>query len=798
MKPVFTKFAARMPVVGALALSLALSACGGKVERINSHLQKGNGYLQQADLEKAGIEVRNVLQMDPKSADAYLLAAQIEESRQEFRKAYGYYSKTIELKPDALGAKVGLARLYLLAGDVEHAQKSVDEILAADARNVEGRVLGAALLAKKGDADAAMRQAEQIVSEGGDVSSEASLLLAGMYNNRGELDKAFKVLELAIAKDGKNIKLLGIAAELAASMKLDTKAMAYFKAATEMAPKNSEMWQVWARYLVQKNDLDKAEQVLRDSIASDKENTARYLSLVDFLAAKRSPDVAEKELRTNIESRPKDYQLRFSLANYYRSTGKAEDFQRVLRDVVDLDKTGPAGLNASNQIAAYKLSMGKTEEAQRMFDEILKASPRDAVALVQRGRMLLSAGNYKDAIIDLRAAEKDQPDSAQVVGLLAQAHLLNKEPQLARDVVLGAAKQDPANTELRLVAVNFLAGNKEVEAALKEADDIIKTTPKNPRVYETKAAIQANAKDWAGAEKTLQALKTQYPDDAIGYLRLGQLYAGEKKIDAALKEYDGAAKKAPKAPEPMIALVGLLAGEHKYDDAAARVDAALKVDPDNATLLQLRGDMAMARKDATGAEAAYRSAIKLAPKDTGAYQRLARALVARNDLPGALAALDEGTKANLQDASLLVSRAELLGRVGKYDEAIATYEELLKRAPDNDLAVNNLAYLLTEVKGDKASLARALQITQKFSDSSNAGYLDTAGWVQYKLGQFDKAVPLLAKAAEKAPDTALIRYHHGMALFKKGDVAAAKLELKSVLVAKLNVPNLDEVKSIVQ
>ena len=47
---------------------------------------------------------------------------------------------------------------------------------------------------------------------------------------------------------------------------------------------------------------------------------------------------------------------------------------------------------------------------------------------------------------------------------------------------------------------------------------------------------------------------------------------------------------------------------------------------------------------------------------------------------------------------------------GKFDEAIALYEALLKERPEADVLINNLASLLSENRQDKESLRRAYEM----------------------------------------------------------------------------------------
>src|SRR5262245_61181463 len=99
-----------------------IGGCGGKQERLAFHMEKGRTYLEQANYDKARIEVRNVLQIDPKNADGYFLLGLIDEEQQDWGHAFANYSKAVELNPDQLQAKIKLGRLDLLAGRLAEAE----------------------------------------------------------------------------------------------------------------------------------------------------------------------------------------------------------------------------------------------------------------------------------------------------------------------------------------------------------------------------------------------------------------------------------------------------------------------------------------------------------------------------------------------------------------------------------------------------------------------------------------------------------------------------------------------------
>jgi tetratricopeptide (TPR) repeat protein len=786
--------------VALCAMLTLLVACSSKVERVQSGLEKGADYVRLADWDKANVEVRNVLQIDPKNAQAYFISGQIAEGKRDLQRAFGSYSKAVELKPDHIDAKVGLARVYLFAGEVDKSSQAVTEVLAVDARHMGARTMQAALLSRQGKVPEAITLAQTLINEQKDAPVETSMLLAGLYASQGNAGAALGVIEAALKGDPKNLSLLQVAAQIAGAATdatLQSRAVGFLRQATDQSPKNTDLWTSWAVHHTRRNELDLAEQVLRASIKAQPDDSQRTLALLDFLSARRGKDVAEKEFLAAIADKPKDTTLRFGLVNLYGASDRAADARRVLQEIIDLGKDDPGALTARNQLAADRLASGKVAEARQLIGEVLAASPRDGAALVMRGRMLLADGDARNAIIDLRSAAKDQPGSPEVVGLLAQAHRKADEPQLAREVLADAVKFKPDNAELHLLLAADMADAKDYKAAAIEIDSAIKVAPLNLRAYDMKAQLALVQKDSASAEKVYATLKTQFPKDPAGWLKLGQLYSDQKKFDAALKEYDEASRLAPGAAGPMLSGIGILIAQRRFDEANTRIDALMKREPKNVLPYQLRGEVAVARNDLPLAEQAYRKMIEFAPTIPTGYTALARVKAQRNNIAEAIAVIEEGEKALPNEVSLPATRAEWLSRAGRNDDAIAVYEALVKRMPDEDSYANNLAYLLMESKGDPANLERALSLTRRFKDSSNAGYLDTLGWAHYKLGQYAEAVPVLERAVQRASDAPLLQLHLGMALHKSGDTVRAQDFLRKAIASKVTLPNLDEARLLI-
>ncbi len=779
---------------------ISLAACTSKAQRIESGLRKGAQYVAQSDWDRASVEARNVLQIDPKSAGAILIVAQVADGKGALRNAYAGYSKVLESNPGSVEARLGLARLYLLSGDLKQADEQIAAVLAVDAQNLRARTLAAASLARAGNQAQALVAAHGIAASGQALPIDSALALSGLFFNANEIDTALGVLDQSIAAHPQEVRLLQMAAEIAQSGKPDAahvaRADAYYAKATAAVPRNDASWTGWASLYLHAGDNARAEAVLRKAIANDPDDSARRIALLRFATTFGDKAQAEKDLLAAIDAHPKATDLRFAQAGFYTDQKRTDEAAKVLQGIIDDAKAAPAGATARGQLAALWMSQGKMDAARTLLAELLKANPRDATGVVLRGRLELAAGDFPAAIADFRAAAKDRPGSLEVAELLARAHRLAGEPQLAREALADAVKFNDRDARGHLMLAGDMAQTGEYSSAQAEVDAAIKADPQNLSARQMKVELALASGDFALAETQAREIETAFPANPAGHLVHGRVLQRQKKIPAALAQFDAAAALAPNAPEPRIAAIGMLTGQKRFDEASARIDAIQKTNANSALARQMRGELALARGDLPGAQASFKQLVDLPDAPPSAYKNLAALMVARKDLPGALAVLDQGEKAWPQDDVLPGARAEWLGRAGRTDEAIAVYEQILRRAPNDETVANNLAYVLAQTRRDKPSLDRALQLAGRFAASAQPNFIDTLGLVQYRLGNYDQAATQLARAASLAPEDSGVRLHYGMALYRKGDVQQGGEIVRKALAGKTPLPDHDEAQAL--
>ena len=112
---------------------------------------------------------------------------------------------------------------------------------------------------------------------------------------------------------------------------------------------------------------------------------------------------------------------------------------------------------------------------------------------------------------------------------------------------------------------------------------------------------------------------------------------------------------------------------------------------------------------------------------------------------------------------------------------IDIYRELHDSNPDNLIIMNNLASMLSEYGDDKEDLKLAKTLSEKLEESGQPVFLDTIGWVYYKMADYQGAIRYLSQVIEKAPKVNVFNYHLGMAYKMAGDKSQAKIYLDKSL-----------------
>ena len=153
----------------------------------------------------------------------------------------------------------------------------------------------------------------------------------------------------------------------------------------------------------------------------------------------------------------------------------------------------------------------------------------------------------------------------------------------------------------------------------------------------------------------------------------------------------------------------------------------------------------------------YNLAVNARPDDLRFRLEFGRTYLAEKDWEAAIPELESLLSRLEDDTELLEDVLFDLGhsyeRSGRFENAVAVFQRLLARAPDNHQALNYLGYMFAE-KGVRLGEAehyiqRALKV-----DPKNGAYLDSMGWVYFQQQRYSDAMRFL-KLALKAEESRL-------------------------------------------
>ncbi|HEY5996978.1 MAG TPA: tetratricopeptide repeat protein, partial [Candidatus Deferrimicrobiaceae bacterium] len=272
----------------------------------------------------------------------------------------------------------------------------------------------------------------------------------------------------------------------------------------------------------------------------------------------------------------------------------------------------------------------------------------------------------------------------------------------------------------------------------------------------------------------------QAPKMPIGYAKMGLSMKLQGKPKDAAGYYGQAFALAPKDLRLLGDYVFALGASKDTAKAEKILLESVEKDPKNPMVHELEGRFQALNKRPEASEAAYLKAISLAPDSPAPYYGLGMLYASQNKLPAAEERFRKAVEKNDKSVAAHTILGVVLNGQNKIDEANKQYRRALELAPKNALAANNLAANLADRGGNLDEALKFAQVAREAApEDGNVG--DTLGWIYYRKGLFDTALPIVSDAARKQDRNPVIRYHLGMILAKKGNSREAAAELRAAL-----------------
>jgi putative PEP-CTERM system TPR-repeat lipoprotein len=668
-------------VIAALCASLALlvlPGCGGESEA--DLIASAKSYLEKKDSKAAIIQLKTLLQKNPKSGEArFLLGDALLKSG------------------DAAAAAVELEK----ARDLGHGD---DEVLPELAR---------ALMAT-GQAKKVTELYGRVTLKDPKAASDLKATVAAAYGAQGQIERSEAVVETALQLDPKNGTARLLQARLTAGRGDFDKALMLIDALLGDEPRRREAWHLKGEVLwVGKGDPDGAVKAFRETLASDPRYMPAHSSLIAVLLGKRDIDgfrtqVAElkKALPGNPETRFYETQIAFIDKDYTRAR---EGAQQLL-------KVAPENVRVLQLAGAIEMQSGSLVLAESHLSKALGLAPNSGLARRALAEVYVRAGQPAKAVQTLQPFLDGGKASGDVLALVAEAHLQNGDAAKAETYFLQAAKANPDDPKVRTALALSQIGKGNVEAGFAQLESVAAA---DKSAYADLALVSARLRrnDLDGALKDVERLQAKLPDKPLPHFLRGRILAQRKDGAGARASFEKALAADPSYFPAVSSLASLDLADKQPEAARKRFDDLLARDPKNYQALLAVAELRQ-RAGAAPAEvgALLAEAVKLNPTEVAPRIALIQHQLAQKDLKAALATAQDGVAAVPDNFTLLdaLGRTQLLA--GETQQSISTFGKLAAAQPLSPQPHLRLAEVYVQTKDFPAaarSLRKALELSPK-------------------------------------------------------------------------------------
>lgn len=451
---------------------------------------------------------------------------------------------------------------------------------------------------------------------------------------------------------------------------------------------------------------------------------------------------------------------------------------------------------------------GKSREAMSAFARSAKLDPSNILLVEQVIPYLLSVNGHADAIEILEKAREHFPERENLQSLLGMSYIAAKRLDDALGLNLEILERNPGSiTALRSVlAIYFQNGQVEEISDLMEMSLNVdgRTASSYLELGEMLATYLRSGQGERGEirqwiDQVVQQLDGGTLESTGETARFAQLLEESGKMNEAIAQYESILEAADLPGSVRTRLAFLYVQSNQVEKAGEMADIIMEKEPLNPFGYRVAGYLAQDRNEFKKAARLFEKSVQYSPKFEPAYFDLFTAHLNSGDDDKAGKVLEKISQNFDPSFQLHYYEGLIASRSENYEVAVEAYEKAYKLAlkdeperlthffffqlgianervkdfekcedyfnraiqmkPDFSEAMNYLGYTWAE---NGMHLEKALELIERAValDPSNSAYLDSLGWVHYKLGDYSKALRYQLKAIEFVEKADPVMYEH--------------------------------------
>ena len=375
----------------------------------------------------------------------------------------------------------------------------------------------------------------------------------------------------------------------------------------------------------------------------------------------------------------------------------------------------PAGFeNALLELAGVLQKDGKINAVYDALDALLIQHPDQAEIYFMQSLLAMQKKDKNLAETKVQQALRVQPGWDKALIFQAQIAVFSGDLNKAKTLLKAASLKYPDNSKINKMYAQVLIKAEDYEGAIEVYQKIISADPKDLESQFAVGLVYLQLDQDEQAESIFKKLLEQPEWQYQSRFYLGKIEEKQGHTKKALAWFDKVTD-GPFVFDASISAISLLEKDKQFDEASSRLSLLqAKFPKQKLRILLVQAELYSQQKQ-------YEKAFNL----------LTEALV---DFP--------------DQKELLYTRALMAERVDKPDIVEADLKKILAMDPNNVEALNALGYTLLNKSNRYADAEKYLQQALRLAPDE-AVIIDSYGWLQFRLGNTERALDYLQRAYDK-------------------------------------------------
>ncbi|UPL48623.1 tetratricopeptide repeat protein [Hymenobacter sublimis] len=493
-----------------------------------------------------------------------------------------------------------------------------------------------------------------------------------------------------------------------------------------------------------------------------------------------------------------------------------EDYNKALERLLKAYALNPTNAAVNYKIAETNLLSGNLQDATNFAQAAVKLDPQNAYYYLLLAQIYASQKQFDQAIGVYNTLIKQVPNSGYYLFNLADLYIAQGKLNEALATFDQAEKQFGLLDEVSFKKQQIYLKQNNLDKALQEGETLITANPNEVRYVLAQAQMYAANNRFPDAIRVAQQALKQDPDNPRARMILADVYRQQNNAPESEKQiklaFESPALDIDDKVRILVDYIKQLPNPALNQTAQDLAAITTRVHPREAKAFSIAGDIQTVTGNRPAARANYLKAIEL---DNSRYQIWQQVVLIDAELnqvdsllthteqalelfpnqaplwfyngvghqlkkqpTKAIKSLEYGRKLATDNPELLAQFDTQLGdtyhELKEYAKSDAAYEAALTFDANNAQALNNYSYYLS-LRGEKLDKAKEMAGKLVKQNPDNDTYLDTYGWVLYRLKDYSGARQQFEKALKTTTDATVIE-HYGDVLFKLGEADKALAE----------------------